>query len=560
MTLTLRDYQAECVDAVEGEWREGRNRTAAVLPTGAGKTVMFAEIIRRHVTFKNSSPVWTGRRALVIAHRRELIDQAAAKIRDVAPDLGVGVVMAERNQCAAPVVVASVQTLGGLRGERRRRMIRDVGLVVVDECHHATAATYLDILGHYGCMDGDTPTVGVTATLSRGDEASLGDIWTSVAYKREIAWMISRGYLVRPYGVHVEVADLDLSRVRRTAGDYRDTDLGEAIEKSMAPELIAKAYVEHATLPGGGYRPAILFAPTVSAAQVIGEALTAAGARVGHVNGLMGVSERRTALDGLRNGTVDIVTNCAVLTEGTDIPRVSCVIIARPTLHGGLFVQMAGRALRLFPDKDDALILDVVGATQRHSLIASVELFGEEVARAEVESDDGEPTEDQPVDVEDAFGALPPPRYAAGPLVATEVDLFHGSGSAWLRTHGGIWFLPAGERYIALLPSRTERGHWDVCALHRQVQGTGRWIATGVSDQGYAMAHAEGEVTSAEMTTAERKRAWRKKRPSDAQRSFARRLGLVVSSAMTSGEVSAMLDVELASRRIDPPLAGWYRG
>lgn len=549
--LTLRDYQTECVDAVEREWRDGRNRTAAVLPTGAGKTVMFAEIVRRH---RAANPT---RRALVIAHRRELIDQAASKIRDVAPDLGVGVVMAERNQVTAPVVVASVQTLGGERGERRRRMIRDVGLVVVDECHHAVASTYLDVLGHFGAMDGTTPAVGVTATLSRGDEAALGDVWTSVAYQRDISWMITRGYLVRPRGIHVEVADLDLSRVKRSGGDYRDGDLGEAIENSMAPELIAKAWLEHAQT-GAGPRPTILFAPTVASAQIIGEALAGVGARVGHVNGAMGLSERRTALDGLRNGTIDIVTNCMVLTEGTDIPPVSCVIIARPTLHGGLFVQMAGRGLRLFPGKDDCLILDVVGATARHSLIAGIELFGEEIERAEVDPD-AEQLEDEPVDVDEAFGALPEVRYQAGPLVATEVDLFHGSGSAWLRTHGGIWFLPAGERYIALLPSRTERGHWDVVAMHKTQRGSGRWVAVGVSDQGYAMAHAEGDVSPLELTTASRARSWRKMRPSDAQSRYARRLGIVITDDMSKGEASNLISVAEASWRIDPPLAGWYR-
>lgn len=556
MTLTLRDYQTECVDAVEREWREGHNRTAAVLPTGAGKTVAFGEVIRR---FRAREP---RRRALVIAHRRELIEQAAGKIRDVAPDLGVGIAMAERNQVAAPVVVGSVQTLGGARGERRRRMIRDVGLVVVDECHHTTAQTYLDVLDHFGCMErGGTPTLGVTATLSRGDEASLGDIWTSVAYQRDIAWMIQRGYLVRPRGIHVEVADLDLSRVRKSAGDYRDGDLGKAIESSLAPELIAKAYLEHATLPDGRLRPAIVFAPLVSTAQIIGEALTALGVRVGHVNGAQAVSERRSVLDGLRNGTLDIVTNCMVLTEGTDIPPVSCVIIARPTLHGGLFVQMAGRGLRLFPGKDDCLILDVVGATQRHSLIAAVELFGEEVVRAEIDPDaeESELEDEQPVDVDEAFGTLPEQRYAAGPMVAHEVDLFHGSGSAWLRTYGGIWFLPAGERLIALLPSRTERGHWDVVAMHKYRQGTGRWVATGIGDQGYAMAHAEGDVLPGELMTADRKRAWRRTKPSDAQRAYAQRLGVVVTDDMSKGEVSNLLCVTEASWRIDPPLRAWYR-
>jgi superfamily II DNA or RNA helicase len=542
--LKPRDYQVEAADAVEREWGLGRGATAVVMATGLGKTIVFAELIRR---FRAR----TGRRSLVLAHRAELIEQGAQRVRDVAPELGVGIVKAGRNQTTAPVVVGSVDTL---RGERRRAMLRDVGLVIVDECHHATAPSYRMIMDHFGVgRPGGALAAGFTATLTRGDGVALGDVWRSVAFRRDIVWGFRHGWLVRPFGKHVEVSDLDLSKVRKTAGDYRDGDLGEALERSMAPEAVAKAYLEHAQ-----GRPGILFAPTVRAAQLFGEALTGVGLRVGHVNGLQAVSERSGTLADLAAGRLDVVTNCAVLTEGTDIPRVSCIVIARPTLSVGLFIQMSGRGLRLFPGKSDCLILDVVGATQRHALISPVDLYGEEPKVIDPDADvDAIELDDEPVEA--TVGAAPE-MYVNGELVVTEVDLFHGSDSAWMTTDGGVWFLRAGERYIALLPSRTAAGRFDVIEMHATLHGTGRWVAQGIADQGYAMQWAEGAVRPGEELYANRKRPWRAKPPSEKQIFVARRLGIAIDERMRSGEVSNLIEIRKATNRIDPPLRGWYGG
>jgi superfamily II DNA or RNA helicase len=550
--IELRDYQREAVEAVESAWSGGTTRPAIVLPTGAGKTIVLAHQIERWWR-KVGQP--NGRRAVVLQHREELGEQNANKLRDVMPHVRIGRVQAGLNQTLADAVVASVQTLAG---DFRRRQLDRVGLVVVDEAHHATAPSYVQILRHFGVLDGDTPALGVTATMSRGDKSALGDIWQDVVFERSIAWMISNRWLVRPRGVRVRVQDLDLSTVRRSSGDYSSGDLGRALEDALAPEAVAKAMVEHAP-PGS--RSTILFAPTKRAAQLFADALEGQGYGVATLTDGMPAQERREALAAFAAGQVQVLCNCMILTEGTDLPITSCVVIARPTRHKGLYVQMVGRALRLWPGKDDALVLDVVGASARHGLSASIELFGEqgiddqrERVEQDVEAlDDDELTLDA---IGEALGAsdVDDPSWINGPITSEVVDLFHGSESAWLRTHAGVWFLPAGERYIAILRAAAYGGQgYAVISCDRYRVGQSTFIVREVSDLSYAMAYAESSVTGPESTIARRQRAWRNKPVSEKQKSMAARYG-INHEGLTSGAVSGLISVAMASSRIDPYL------
>jgi len=511
--LPLRPYQREAMDAVTDAWRRGLMRPAVVLPTGAGKTVVFAHLI---AAWLELNPGW---RAVVLAHRTELIEQAMSKLHDVA-----------------------------LRNEQRRKMLRNVGLIVIDECHHATAASYRAVLDYWP----NALVVGFTATMTRSDDAALGDIWQDVVYMRTISEMINSDppYLVRPRGIRVYVDTMDMSGVRMSKGDYRESDLGAAIEGSLAPEAIAQAIRKYSP-----DRQSLVFCPTVKSAMVVEDAIRLEGFTVGIVYGDMPADLRRATLDDFRAGRLQVLVNCMVLTEGTDLPMACTCVIARATTHVGLYIQMAGRVLRLFPGKDEALIIDVVGASQKHALLAPVELFGEE-AKAKREKDDSELDE-----FEDEFqdpGAKGPAEKHAdervGPLSHSDVDLFHGSDSAWLRTYHGVWFLRAGERYIAIVPG-ARPGTYDVTAMHKTRQHTGRWIAEAIEDMSYAMAWAEGEVTRSEMATARKDRTWRARKPSKAQCTFGARLGLTLTPDMHAGEVEALITVRLASHRIDPGLA-----
>jgi superfamily II DNA or RNA helicase len=566
MLLELRSYQREAVDQIHAAHRRGMARPAEVLFTGAGKTVIFSHL---SLEWLAANP---GRRVLILVHTQELLDQALGKLRSVAPGLRVGAVQAQRNETLAQVIVATVQTL---RSENRRAMLRNVGLVIVDECHHAVAVTYRTVLNHFGCFGGDNrsggaPAVaaGYTATMVRGDALALGDVWQDVVYTRTIAEGIADGFLVRPRGLHVQVDDLDLSRVRTSGGDYREGDLGAAIEQSLAPEAIAKAVAEHAS-----DRKIILFAPTVRSAEVIGDALRASGRSVGLVHGALPNGERRGVLDAFRADFTGIVANCMVLTEGFDEPSANCLVLARPTKSQGLYIQMAGRVLRPFPGKSDALILDVVGATKLHGLVSGIELFGEAPKEPKEKSDDWDDLED-PDELDEGQQDARTSLGLDGPLVATEVDLFAASSARWLRTRAGVFFLPAGDRYIAILPAApatpeqwmlhfSGRGGgigYDVVSMHKDRLYTERAIHRGVPDLSYAMAWAEQDVTPGEKTTAAKDRSWQARPPTDKLRAFAAKLSIFVPPGAKMGEVSNMITLALATRRIDAHLPAYLKG
>jgi len=554
LTIKLRRYQEEMVAAAHAA-HERIDRAAVVAATGAGKTIVIAKV--------GETSKWGaagGRRTLIVAHREELVEQNAQKVRDVAPDLRTGVVMAGRNDTQHHVISASVQTLAG---EVRRQQIRDVGLVIIDEAHHAAADSYLRVLQHFGCYDGRAKALGFTATMSRGDDKALGDVWQDVVYVKDTAELIAEGFLVRPVAFRVRVDDLDLSGVRKLAGDFSEKGLGAAIEDSMAPKKIVEAMREHAA-----DRQTILFAPLVHTAEMIRDELREGGFTAEVVSAKTPKDQRRAILQAYRDGKIQVLCNAMIFTEGTDLPMTSCVVVARPTMSAALFIQMVGRGLRLWPGKTDCVVLDVVGATGRHRLAAPVELWGNEG----VELDDVGPPQDVELtdeqlddleeqrEVDHALG-LDEPEYRDGKLVVEVVDLFEGSDAGWLRTHAGVWFLAAPERYVAVLP-RVDGGY-AVVWVHRTRTGESDWVMERVSELSYAMAHAEGEVTDDERAALARasRPQWRPgggfRSPSP--RREAEGLGWVVPPDATPGEIRKQLTVAYASTRIDTTLPVWAR-
>src|SRR5512139_1990681 len=215
--IKLRDYQREAIDAVFAAWSESMRRPAIVLPTGAGKTVVFSALARE---FRGSEYAGGyGPRVMILAHRDELVDQAIAKLRAVMPGVNVGKVKAQDNEVQADVIVASVQTLASAR----RRTVLDyaqisngkIGLIITDECHHAAAASYRKIYDAFP----DALQLGVTATMARGDGVGLGKVWEDVIYKRSILWMISKGYLTDVRTKRVDLKSLDMGAVKVSKGD-----------------------------------------------------------------------------------------------------------------------------------------------------------------------------------------------------------------------------------------------------------------------------------------------------------------------------------------------------
>lgn len=541
--LKLRDYQLECIEALERDWNAGLCRIAAVLPTGAGKTVVFSHLAKRH---RDANP---NSRILILAHTDELVTQAFNKIRSVAPHLRAGIVKAGRNEVTADVIVASVQTL---RSEKRRDRIKGVGLVIVDECHHATSPTYRAVLEHFGAYTDGCPVriAGFTATLARGDNAKLSDVWQEVSYRKDLVFMIRRGYLLDVRGKRIEVPDLDLSGVRKTRGDYSEGDLGEAISASMAPEVVAKSYVEHASDRSG-----LVFTPTVATAYLMAEHLNMLGIRTDTVHGALATNDRRDIIRRFETGELQVITNCMALTEGFDSPRASAVVIARPTRSAPLYQQMVGRGLRLYPGQTEALVLDVVGASKAHDLRSLVDLT---TRRAVDDCDDcslmemEEVAERREREVIEHFG----------PVEAVEFDpLVRASKRTWLTTAAGTYFLSAGEdAYVFLCASEAAPGAWDVawCAkTGKTVDGKQGGFTEHVG-VGMDYALAWGEEVAEDMggmamnTYTSKAASWRRKSASENQIRFISRLGLAIPAQLSAGEASVLIDSHLASQRIDP--------
>ncbi|MFO0755391.1 MAG: DEAD/DEAH box helicase [Byssovorax sp.] len=343
----LRPYQRAAVDAVLEARKAGTRRMLVCLPTGAGKTVIFAHLARL-----------ARRQVLVLAHREELLSQARDKI-EKALDAG-SVVAIEQGAKKAPadakILVCSIRSL---HEERLRRVIagRDLGLVIYDECHHAAAEDNLRVLRQLGAfkVDWTGTLLGFTATTARGDGQGLDAVFERIVYTRTLTEMIDDGYLVRLRGFRIATT-ADLGRLTSTTGlDFREDELEEAVDIEERNALVARSIQEL-----GRDRRTIAFCVTVRHARNLCKALNHLGVPAGLVHGAMPGEAREKALADFRDGKLQVITNVGVLTEGFDDPGVSCVAMVRPTRSEGFYAQCVGRGTRLFPGKKDCLILDFV--------------------------------------------------------------------------------------------------------------------------------------------------------------------------------------------------------
>lgn len=343
---TLRPYQAKVIADVASEQAAGRRRILIVSPTGSGKTVIAGGLIE--------DAAMQGMSVLFLAHRRELIGQASAKLYAIGVDHGI-VQAGFPTRPGAAVQVASISTLHARAIRSNRMELPPADLVIVDEAHHATASSYRTLLDAYpGAV-----IIGLTATPSRSDGRGLGAVFECIVECPQVADLIAMGFLV-PYRIYAP-ASPDLTGVRVERGDYVEKDLAQRMNTAGLVGDIPTNWHRLAER-----RPTVVFATGVGHSISIRDAFRQTGVLAEHIDGTTPIEERDRILRQLSTGAVDVICNAMVLTEGWDCPAASCVVLARPTRQLGLYRQMVGRVLRPAPGKTDAIILDHAGAVFAH--------------------------------------------------------------------------------------------------------------------------------------------------------------------------------------------------
>lgn len=648
--LALRDYQEQAL-AAEAQHRAehpDETRLAIVMATGLGKSIVMAERARRHVRAELD-------RALILVHTDELAQQAEAKVRLVASQcprchgsgwdpedkqevcwacrdrqLTVGVVKAERDETDADIIIGSVQTLAN---PARRQRIADVGLVIVDECHHAVSDSYQAIMRHYGCLpdcehramgrDVDslgghctdcydtgftgppTPALGLTATLERGDGASLGGVWQNVVFTRDISWAVRRGHLVQPVGHRIEIEPPNWDHAGEMGHLENDARiLDQQLVEGLAPEKVVEAWIEKALYPlmcaecvdatanvmsdsgpavpdycpnegcivasSDPWPSTVLFAPLVRSAEAFARAFGNAGISAGVIHGAMPAAERRATLAAYEAGKISVLCNAMVLTEGWDSPRTQCVIVARPTKSRALFVQMAGRGLRPDPlkpvEEQSCLILVVADATTDMCTVA--DLSDRPIDRRA----QGALTvmEDQ-WDIGKALDEAEREKLWTGRVSAVEFDpLARRSSKVWQVTEHGTPFLPISKdgEYVFIVGTSVYLRE----VIAHQLDTTKRKaritrLHKDLPDLELALSVAEDEATDRGgdigKLLADRSRPWRKQVPSTDMQKYARHLGLgkeldAIMGARTGGKAGRLSDLinkKVATRALEPMVA-----
>lgn len=378
--MELRPYQQEAKDAIFDQWASGVNKTLLVLPTGCGKTIVFAKV--------TEDCVRNGDRVLILAHRGELLEQAADKILQTT-GLNCAVEKAEQSCLGSwfRITVGSVQSL--MRETRLARFPEDhFDVIIIDEAHHSISDSYQRVLQHFP----KAKVLGVTATPDRGDMKNLGQVFESLAYEYTLPKAIKEGYLSPIKAVTIPLR-VDLTGVGLQSGDFKAGDLGTALDPYL--EQIASEMENYCR-----EKKTVVFLPLVKTSQKFREILTSHGFRAAEVNGES--QDRAEVLRDFAAGKYDVLCNSMLLTEGWDCPDVDCIVVLRPTKVRSLYCQMVGRGTRLAPGKDHLLLLDFLWHTERHELCHPAHLICENEEVAQKMTENLEKDAGCPIDIEEA--------------------------------------------------------------------------------------------------------------------------------------------------------------
>ncbi|KAL4784050.1 P-loop containing nucleoside triphosphate hydrolase protein [Aspergillus varians] len=367
--IKLRDYQDECIQSVLDHIGQGHKRLGISLATGSGKTVIFTQLIGR-ISTRNT----IGDKTLIVVHRRELVDQAYQHCRRAYPDRTVEIEMGNRVASGhGDIIIASVRSLTS-KDRLAKFDPRRFKLVLVDEAHHIVAPSYRTALAHFGLNEKspDSPVlVGVSATFSRFDGLKIGTAIDQIVYHKDYTDMIKEKWLANAMFTTVQ-SKADLSSVRKDKfGDFALGSLSKAVNTDQSNNITVRAWLANAA----ERKSTLGFCVDIEHTKQLTETFRQSGIDARYITGTTRKATRDEQLDMFRNRQFPVLLNCGLFTEGTDIPNIDCVLLARPTRSRNLLIQMIGRGLRLYPGKKDCHIIDMV-ATLDTGVISTPTLLG----------------------------------------------------------------------------------------------------------------------------------------------------------------------------------------
>jgi len=541
--VQLRPYQKEALEAILSAEDKGITKQLVVLPTGAGKTILFAQL---PLMRKDSLPM------LVLAHRAELLNQAKSKIELINPELSVGIEQAEKKAGYTDVVIASVPTLGRDNSSRIEEYPKDYfKTIVVDEAHHAAATSYRRILDYFN----PDLLLGVTATPQRSDSVRLIDVFQEIVYYKSIQDLIKQGWLSPLTGYRVKTTT-DISSVEIQNGEYKQDQLLEAVDNPIRNSSIVNAYNDLAL-----NKKTIVFAAGVNHAKSLARAFEENGSLVRIILGETEEQERSQILSDFSAGNINIIINVGVLTEGFDEPSIEAIILAKPTRSTLLYTQIVGRGTRLYAGKESCMIIDIADVTKNKKPIGLPTLLG---LPAEFDLQGKSFTE-----VAEQFDELKAYCSSESATVLTPDDILN----AYKRIN---LFMPPEPnpdilQYSALVWSEVAENEYYLNinsfeSLHIYIDALGRWVTeirirTGDKVKINIIGYAEEiravfagtdkwiqENRSISLPLIDASALWRKDSPTDKQTKFLKRIGIPIITTMTKGMAS-----QIISRYYDDP-------
>jgi ATP-dependent helicase IRC3 len=534
MNIKLRPYQQEALDSICENYANGINKQLVVLPTGAGKTVIFSHL---PLIKQDCLPM------LVLAHRSELLDQARTKIMASNPELTVEIEQAERKAGKVDVVVASVATLGRNGIPRIEEYPKDYfKSIVIDEAHHAAAPTYRRIVDYFS----PDFLLGVTATPQRSDSTRLIDVFQEIVYYKSIQDLIEDKWLCPLVGFRVE-SNTDISQVQITNGDYAQGQLEDIIDTPERNAHIVAAYRDLAP-----DKKAIVFASGVKHAEHLALSFRQASVETAVIIGTTPREEREEILAHFATGKISVIVNVGVLTEGFDEPSVQAIILAKPTRSALLYTQIVGRGTRLHESKEHCIIIDIADTTKGKKPIGLPTLLGlppdfdlqgqslTDVAKKYEELETFCPGE--------AVRVLNPEDID---LAYTRINLFMPPPpNQFVQEFSKLVWAEIGEDEYHLGLSNDESmrikcdtlGRWNV-TVHDNHAKTTRLLGV-VADIREAFARSDKWVQtnrSASMSLLDSSATWRSDSPTDPQKKVLKRIGIPLTSDMTKGMASQII-------------------